>query len=383
MTAPGTANETAAELVSGEKKRNTSLKIAVGALLGPALLALLVYAAVDECEAIAVGLLTAVAAFAAGALVGFLFGIPRSLAHANAVPAKTEDGTPGPSLEPNTNLEQISDWLTKILVGVGLVQLGQIGSAVDDLASGIEGGLGDSGHAVAVMLMISFAIGGFLTSYLFTRMRLEPALEPISEALKKQEEDLTSALPMVRQQLDPSGETDPTLAELSKALFDSSSGIRDEAFYLARNQRRANWRGTEASEEKRLVDLTIPVFEALIGLDETEEFHRNHGELGYALKDRERPSDADYERARVNLTEAIKRRGDAQRSRFPLYEFNRAFATISLRLPEQDQICKDLADAGATKVGLAAIAATPEVITWLEVNRSLPAAATLLEKIGR
>src|SRR5215467_1406061 len=77
------------------------------------------------------------AAFASiGALLGFIFGIPRS----PKVQAATQGATQPPStpsgsststaaqpddnrFTPNTNLEEISDWLTKILVGAGLVQL--------------------------------------------------------------------------------------------------------------------------------------------------------------------------------------------------------------------------------------------------------------------
>ncbi len=65
--------------------------------------------------------LWALAYCAAGFLVGFLFGIPRVL--------QGEDVLPGQQPEyrqrVNTNLEQISDWLTKIIVGLGLVELRQ------------------------------------------------------------------------------------------------------------------------------------------------------------------------------------------------------------------------------------------------------------------
>ena len=68
-------------------------------------------------SALGVGLGVAAAATAVGAFLGFLFGIPRTL---------QGNTTPGPDeiadYRPNTNLEQISDWLTKILVGVGLVK---------------------------------------------------------------------------------------------------------------------------------------------------------------------------------------------------------------------------------------------------------------------
>jgi hypothetical protein len=59
---------------------------------------------------------------------------------------------PGAGSEPvafrgNTNLEQISDWLTKILVGVGLTQLGRVGGALDAIGVSVGPLLGDSAAA--------------------------------------------------------------------------------------------------------------------------------------------------------------------------------------------------------------------------------------------
>jgi hypothetical protein len=42
----------------------------------------------------------------------------------------------------NTNLEQVSDWLTKIIVGVGLVQIGRIVPALSKLAESMKAPLG-------------------------------------------------------------------------------------------------------------------------------------------------------------------------------------------------------------------------------------------------
>ncbi len=52
------------------------------------------------------------AAWLAGTVLGFLFGVPRVRA---AEPVSDAD-IPQTSVVPNTNLEQISDWLTKIIV---------------------------------------------------------------------------------------------------------------------------------------------------------------------------------------------------------------------------------------------------------------------------
>jgi hypothetical protein len=358
-----------------EEKKQAPGTMRVLLLLGfPALLGLLIYALPSTGKVLAIGLLTAVSAAAVGALLGFLFGIPRTAAQHSPDNAAQADAARKPMYEPNTNLEQISDWLTKILVGVGLVQIGQIGGAIDDLADGLAPGLGAYGHAVAVTLMISFAITGFLGAYLFTRLRLQKAFEP--EALEIALKIQADALPVVRRQLDPGGDSSPSLTGLKEALAAASSGIREEAFYLAREQRRANWR----DGDKKLVDLTIPVFETLIALDDDRHFHRNYAELGYALKDQSDATLADYERARQNLTTAIDIRGPSRAAGFSMYEFNRAYCNIKLdpalaenrqsSAPLAAEICADLEVAAATDTGRKAIE-DDSVATkpWLRANR--------------
>src|SRR4051794_2430267 len=56
----------------------------------------------------------AIAAGAIGGVTGFLFGIPKARSDVNSAGTNA-----GGQFKPNTNLEQISDWLTKTIVGVG------------------------------------------------------------------------------------------------------------------------------------------------------------------------------------------------------------------------------------------------------------------------
>jgi hypothetical protein len=63
-----------------------------------------------------VGLMVVAASTLVGAIVGFLFGLSRTVERPGAPAFMTS----------STNLEQISDWLTKILVALGLVQLGKL-----------------------------------------------------------------------------------------------------------------------------------------------------------------------------------------------------------------------------------------------------------------
>ena len=80
-------------------------------------------------DVLAIAAVVATGAFGAGGLFGFLFG-PRSLAG----PEHAEEDMAG-TYRPKTNLEQISDWLTKILVGVGLVQFTTLARHAGDLVA--------------------------------------------------------------------------------------------------------------------------------------------------------------------------------------------------------------------------------------------------------
>lgn len=130
-----------------------------------------------------------------GLLLGFLFGIPRSVQRAGA--ASEKDGVvtvteqappgdlrrrPGPAFITNTNLEEISDWLTKIIIGLSLIQFKEIVafivSAAEHAAAFMEArGLAQPYDGIApvpflISLILTGLFGGFLFSYLQTRVRL-------------------------------------------------------------------------------------------------------------------------------------------------------------------------------------------------------------------
>jgi|GEM_PF-2204821 len=136
---------------------------------------------------IATGILVAGASFVIGGFLGFLFGIPRTLqsdrplvspTHINGASQEASDHS-NTSLEyrANTNLEQISDWLTKILVGVGLTQIGHLPAALQTLGSSLAPGLGNAkdSPSFAVVILLYFLVGGFLPGYLLTRLLLPGA----------------------------------------------------------------------------------------------------------------------------------------------------------------------------------------------------------------
>ena len=74
-------------------------------------------------------LVIAAASAAIGAVIGFIFGIPRVLDAASRVAVANAVGrqTDGKAVfAVNTNLEKVSDWLTTLLIGATLVQIGSI-----------------------------------------------------------------------------------------------------------------------------------------------------------------------------------------------------------------------------------------------------------------
>ena len=131
-------------------------------------------------------LLWALACGAAGGTIGFLFGIPRVLQDSSTHPPRPSDDQPSPThgaasdeyrIQVNTNLEQISDWLTKIIVGVGLVELKSLPAAITELSHFVSQGLGATPHtqALAMALIAYFGVLGFLGGYLMTRIYLAQA----------------------------------------------------------------------------------------------------------------------------------------------------------------------------------------------------------------
>jgi hypothetical protein len=95
----------------------------------------------------------------------------------------------------NTNLEQISDWLTKIIVGVGLTELPTIRAQFYNIADYFGKGFGscgpgcprEAGAVGAAVIMIYGLTAGFLAGYLFTRMFLPGAFRRADAEAKLRE----------------------------------------------------------------------------------------------------------------------------------------------------------------------------------------------------
>ena len=215
------------DTVSGETERFRDLRWTrnfVLAFMAIGALALLVYSmqfllpeASDLREGLSLfgaGGLVALASLMAGALVGFIFGIPRflrerqiGLTPTKSTPAEhlplssisrtrpvTEETSQGESraaatrFQGNTNLEEISDWLTKIIVGVGLTKLANIPDYVKRLTVFVTYSIGSKhpqfSESIAFSLMVAFSICGFFMGYLMTRLFLPRALDEAENQAK-------------------------------------------------------------------------------------------------------------------------------------------------------------------------------------------------------
>jgi len=146
-----------------------------------------------------VGILVAAAALVSGFVLGFIFCIPR-MRNENPAAADTaapveggQDDAEDPSstVIPNSNLVEISDWLTKIIVGVGLVELKSIPHKLGELSYYLGLGLQptqcggrapcadftDGGQAFGLSILVFYFTVGFLWGYVWTRLYFYRDLE--------------------------------------------------------------------------------------------------------------------------------------------------------------------------------------------------------------
>ena len=149
------------------------------------------------------------AAISVGTLLGFLFGIPRfdysNRSAGGTTPPQSQASTPTATAtqnatgasryRPSTNLDDVADWLTKLIVGIGLSQIVNVGPAVTSIAEAILTSCGaecarQRGFVSAII--VSGAIGGFLFGYIWTRLHYGK-LAARSDAETMREIDAASA----------------------------------------------------------------------------------------------------------------------------------------------------------------------------------------------
>ena len=127
------------------------------------------------------------AALGAGFVVGFLFAVPRVSELGSAARLKI-----------NNNLVEVSDWLTKIIVGLGLIHLSRLPGYLERagyyVGRGLRAGVASPvPEQFAAGLLLYFAVLGFLAGYLVTRLALGPAFRLADKLTTGEIESLIAA----------------------------------------------------------------------------------------------------------------------------------------------------------------------------------------------
>lgn len=178
--------------------------MAVWGLSATGIVAVILYAASTpgrHLTYIGTGVLTAFAAGLTGGFFGFLLGIPRAVSSGDArkaMPMSGEDArAPGvagaaprdsPMTEAgaarfvqSTNLAEVSDWLTKLLLGAGLVSLTKLGKPASHLFHVIAGGLARTVNGAALVMagaiVLTYVSIGFMATYIGTSIWYTRLLE--------------------------------------------------------------------------------------------------------------------------------------------------------------------------------------------------------------
>jgi len=345
-----------------------------------------------------IALMISGASLLSGGFLGFLFGIPRSLQQNEGSDESTKninkDRERDVTYGANTNLEQISDWLTKILVGVGLTQISSMPKAFQNYAIYASAGLGNfrGTEAFALALLVYFLIGGFLLGYLWTRLSLASALRQADIAalggeIAKVKDKLSSleeqnaidgkAINFIQEFLNSSSELTfntkyndkETQKSINEIITPTSPVIKEQIFNIAHEARKENLH----KNNKSAMEKTIPVFRALILTDPEKSFHRYRAQLGYALKDKINPVLEDFIEAEARLTEAIEIRGSGRENGYLYYELNRAVCGINLDIKfskgDKQRILSDIKEASKEPYVRQIIKKDKFINNWLAKKR--------------
>jgi hypothetical protein len=322
----------------------------------------------DFVSAFSVGLLGACGALLAGALLGLLYGMPVDKSSGgsskdsdantgdedkskdgkknNGKGEASEDGpTASSPFRPSTRLQEIADWLTKIIIGLGLAEISKIPSKLWQLAHFLGQALGNSptGDAVALTILVAYVTAGFLIGFIWSDLYLPGVLAQtyynLTGRLKKLENYVAkydlNALRLSEQWLsrypgDGSAE-EKFEGEISNAIKNASPTARYQTFYQAYEHDRPDW--TRAQRMAR----RVAIYQALVDQDADEVFHRNRGQLGIALATRtdlpKTPPADDLDQAIKHLNDAIRIRDQNADTGWRNYEFYLAYSLI--RHPER------------------------------------------------
>jgi hypothetical protein len=195
--------------LSNQSALNLLTAFIVGFLVAAAGITLYATSRSGAGQTMALAGMIAAGAVMSGGVIGFLFALPRSITVAIPVGgAAARKELRGITIRPNTNLEEVSDWVAKIIVGLTLTQLGRIPRAASGLFDVLGRSLGGSPRDITFTgsLIIFCSIVGFLMSWLSTRMFIgrwmaasdRPLEAAAAEATRRHDKQMQKAIARVR-----------------------------------------------------------------------------------------------------------------------------------------------------------------------------------------
>jgi hypothetical protein len=266
---------------------------AVGGLLLAGLAAWANTTFYDGLRIFALSVIFASASTVCGWLLGLLFGIPRTLSRPQAVgnssPPPSGSASQGGAANPsqpnrvNTNLEDVSDWLTKTLVGVGLTQLylmpHYLWSTAEKLNS--HGFKWDThGQLLALALFLYFAPGGFWLGYIGTRTALTKLFDSLEGGPSAAQIEL--ALKPTELQVDTKGQITPPASIEVKAADAALLSVPITALNTPRDL--GAWGAAQARASK--LDSAAVALEQAAKADPTEPVFKEALAKVYMAQDR-------------------------------------------------------------------------------------------------
>jgi len=196
-------------------------------------------------------------------------------------------------------------------------------------------------------------------------------LQDSVDDLKVQSKDDATAMALINKHFDDDPDT-PQIShdKLKAAIAKSSHSLQVYAFDQARTFRRKALRDVREKNKDNRIDRVVPVFSALIDCDDKKVYHRNHGQISFAYKDKEAP---DWAKAKEELNIAMEIRDKNKVGGFYVYEFNRALCRIKTA-DKLEEIKNDLEVAlSGPKTGdwvkKPSQVYAPDLVQWLKTNQ--------------
>lgn len=182
-------------------------KVVLGAVgIGFVCVACLGYTSGGGISGILVALFLGAAAMSIGGLLGFLFGIPRAIQE----PRKDSDNQSAfaTNYVSNTNLEEISRWLTATIVGLTLVQAETILGKFDRVCLALTDAFPEASTITAPLVgivLVYFSVTGGVGSYLWTRLMLMDEFRRVELRARQSPEYLEGLIDALLYQPPPKG----------------------------------------------------------------------------------------------------------------------------------------------------------------------------------